>query len=123
MLRILLDEHLSPRLVEQLARRRPEIMVVSLQGWEGGAHLQERDEALLTAAHAQRLTLLTYDQRTIVPLLKQWSEQGVSHRGVILVDDRAVPPNDIGGLIRAIERLWDAQQHLDWVGRVVYLAP
>lgn len=121
MLRILLDEHLSPKVAQQLPRRRPGTGIVSLQAWEDGTYLQARDEVMLATACEQGLTLLTYDLRTIVPLLKSLGEQGISHGGVILVDDSTIRQCDIGGLVRALERLLDSQGHLEWRNRVVYL--
>jgi hypothetical protein len=69
------------------------------------------------------MTLVTYDQATIPPLLQVWGEQGISHAGVILVNRRTIAPNDFGGLIRALTRLWDRAEGLDWTNRMVYLAP
>ena len=36
----------------------------------------------------QKLTLVTYDRRTIPPLLKDWAEEGRPHAGVIFVDEK-----------------------------------
>lgn len=71
------------------------------------------DDPLLTAACEQNLTLLTYDRRTIVPLLQDWGKKSVAHGGVVLADERTIAQNDYGGLVRAVETLWDAQQDLD----------
>jgi len=65
--------------------------------------------------------LVTYDLRTIVPLLKAWGEQGVDHGGVILVDGRTLAPNDFGGLTRALGALWNAERRASWANRVIYL--
>jgi len=121
VLRLLLDEHVSPRVARGLRAKRPAIRVVTMQEWEGGAHLSERDELLLSAAREQRLTLVTYDRRTIAPLLKAWGEQGIPHGGVIFVDERTVSPSDIRGLVNALGQLWKAQHTMDWLDRVVYL--
>ena len=121
LLRLLLDEHLSPAIVEHLRRRNPEIALLSLQEWENGAYLRAEDALLLAAAHRQRLTLVTYDQRTIVPLLKSWGEQDIEHGGVILVDARTLAASDIGGLVTALDSLWWSLGQLDWTNRVVYL--
>ncbi len=69
----------------------------------------------------RRLTLLTYDLRTIPPLLKTWVETGVQHHGVIFVDRKSIDPGDVGGLIRAVCDLFDALGEVDWTDRVVYL--
>ena len=56
--------------------------------WEAGSFLGQDDAACLQSAFAQRLTLVTYDRRTIPPLLKAWAEEGRHHGGVIFVDSR-----------------------------------
>ncbi len=120
MLRLLLDEHISPAVAEQLRRHNPQVVIVSLQEWENGRHLQASDPTLLSAAE-QQLTLVTCDQRTIIPLLKEWGEQGRSHGGVVLIDAQTVMPNDIGGLVRALAGLWQSLGQVEWADRVVYL--
>lgn len=76
---------------------------------------------MLQAAAARQLTLVTYDLRTIPPLLKIWAETGVHHQGVIFVDRKSIDPGDIGGLIRALCELFDALREADWTDRIVYL--
>jgi hypothetical protein len=49
-------------------------------------------------AAEQDLTLVTYDRRTIPPWLKAWAEEGRRHGGVVFVDEKTIPPADIGGL-------------------------
>jgi hypothetical protein len=92
-----------------------------MQSWEGGHFLSASDELVLQEAHKQRLTLVTFDLRTIPPLLRSWAEQGIDHSGVILVDDRTIAQNDIGGLVAALCAVWKAQRDLDWTNRVIYL--
>jgi hypothetical protein len=121
MLRLLLDEHLSPALAAILRASIPAPTVLTLQEWDGGAYLQSADEDLLAAVHAHHLTLVTYDQRTIVPLLRLWGERARDHGGAILVDTQTLAPNDIGGLTRGLAGLWAAHGQLDWTNRVVYL--
>ena len=121
MLRLLLDEHLSPRIVQQFRARRPHAQIDSVLDWEDGRFSGVPDDLLLTEAHAHGWTLVTYDQATIVPLLKNWAEQGVSHSGVILVDDQTIASNDIGGLLRALGTLWDREKNSDWRNTVLYL--
>lgn len=121
MLRLLLDEHLSPRIARWLAARRQGLLVQSLQAWEGGAYLGARDELLLSAAREHGLTLVTYDRRTVVPLLKDWAERGISHGGVVFVSMRTLAPNDFRGLTNALLRLWESERRVDWTNRVVFL--
>lgn len=121
MLRLLLDEHVSPAIAIQLARRGCKVEVSALQEWEGGAYRGVPDPELLTAAAARGWTLVTFDRRTIVPLLKTWAEAGISHGGVVFVGDRTLSPSDIGGLVRALAQLAASHGELDWTDRVVFL--
>ena len=121
MLEFLLDEQLTPRIVAEMARHRPDIPVVSLQSWEGGRLRGLDDPRLLTTARERGLTLFTYDQRTIAPLLRSWADQGISHAGVVFASRSVFRSNDIGGLVRALSHLWDIERYLDWTDRVIYL--
>ncbi len=123
MLKLLLDEHVPPALAEELPRHRHGSAVVALQDFENGTLLGARDERILTAAAAGGWTLLTYDQRTIPVILMTWGEQGTSHGGVIFVDRKTLQPSDIGGLVRALLRLWQSLGGADWHNRVVHLVP
>jgi hypothetical protein len=123
MLRLLLDEHLSPRIAEQLRRHRPEFDAQPLQEWQSGLYFGAEDAVILSAAAADRRTLLTFDQRTIVPLLCTWASSGMSHGGVILVDERTIAPGDIGGIVRAVLLLFGNEGTLDWHDRVRFLKP
>ena len=69
----------------------------------------------------QRLTLVTYDRRTIPPLLKTWAESGRRHGGVIFVDEKSIAPADVGGLVQALHRLCKASSRWDWTDRVSFL--
>jgi hypothetical protein len=120
-LRLLLDEHLPRALACALRERRPACDVFALSEWEEGIRLGAADPDLLTAAAAQGFTLVTYDQRTIVPLLREWGEAGRSHCGVIFVDERSLASNDIGGLLGALPQLWDDWNAADWTDRSAYL--
>jgi hypothetical protein len=57
---------------------------------------------ILTAALEEGLTLVTYDQRTIVPLLMRWRAEGRDHAGVILINRQSIAQADIGGQVRAL---------------------
>ena len=76
---------------------------------------------LLHEAAVQKLTLVTYDRRTIPPLLKQWAEEGRSHGGVIFVDEKTISPADIGGLVKALTMLAKEAFALDWTDRISFL--
>ena len=121
MLKLLLDEHISPAVAGGLRRRSRAIDVRAMVEWEGGSFLGQDDSALLREAAAQRLTLVTYDRRTIPPLLKAWVEEGRTHGGVIFVDEKTISPADIGGLVGALAALVSDAGSWDWKNRVAFL--
>lgn len=121
MLKLLLDEHVSPAVAAGLRRRIPALVVRSMVDWEGGSFLGQEDPVCLQEAFRQRLTLVTYDRRTIPPLLKQWAEEGRSHAGVMFVDDKTISPADIGGLVTALAILVKKARAWDWTDRIVFL--
>lgn len=121
MLRLLLDEHISPEVAEGVRARMPSITVHCIVDWENGMFLGQDDSACLLQAAAQHLTLVTYDRRTIPPLLKTWAEEGRSHGGIIFVDDKTISPANIGGLVRALTALFKQTGRWDWTNRVCFL--
>jgi hypothetical protein len=56
MLKLLLDEHLSPDIADGLRRANKAILVSCLAEWEGGRFMGLSDDLLLDAASAQGLT-------------------------------------------------------------------
>jgi|SRR5579864_876028 len=121
MLKLLLDEHVSPAVAEGIESRRCSLVVRWMAAWESGAFLGKEDSVCLAEAAKQALTLVTYDRRTIPPLLKLWAEEARSHGGVIFVDEKTISPSDIGGLIRALIQLSREAGKLDWTNRVYFL--
>jgi hypothetical protein len=121
MLNLLLDEHISPQVAEGLRRRSREIKVWGLVEWENGRLLGLPDTLLLQTATDQDLTLVTYDRKTIPPLLKTWAEEGRDHGGVVFVDEKTIPASDFGGLIRALRSLWSEARHWEWTNRICIL--
>jgi hypothetical protein len=121
MLKLLLDEHISPEVAVGLRRRNRVLVVYALVEWEDGNFLGHDDSTCLREAAAQGLTLVTYDRRTIPPLLKAWAEEQRPHGGVIFVDEKTISPADIGGLIWALARLQKEAGKWDWTNRVVFL--
>lgn len=122
MLRLLLDEHISPVVARELRAKHPDLFIVALQEWHGGVHLGLPDEELLLLAREEELTLVTYDLRTIAPLLKRWVEAGTSHTGGIFVDDKTIASNDFGALVRSLSSLWQSYGTQAWTEWVFFLA-
>jgi predicted nuclease of predicted toxin-antitoxin system len=123
VLSFLLDEQISPLVAEQFTKKRPDINILSAQTWQQGIFRAASDEVLLTAAREAALTLVTYDLRTIPPLLRQWGDLGLSHAGVIFIDHRSIPSNQFGVLIRTLIWLWNAEHQSLWLNRIVFLQP
>lgn len=121
MLKLLLDEHISPDVAQGIHRRYKTIPVSCLAEWESGLFMGVADDILLAEAAAQKVTLVTYDRRTIPPLLKAWAEAGLDHGGIIFVDEKTIPPSDIGGLIQSLHALFNDAAKWDWQNRVCFL--
>ena len=121
MLKFLLDEHISPDVAEGLRRHVKGVSVLSMSEWEGGQFMGQDDAVCLQEAVSQGLTLVTYDLRTIPPLLKPWAEEGRAHGGIIFVDQKIISPADFGGLVRALAELRDHGGDWDWADRVYFL--
>jgi hypothetical protein len=121
MLKLILDEHISPGVASGLRLRNRAIEVQAMVEWEDGNFLGQDDWACLRKAAARRLTLVTFDRRTIPPLLKGWAEEGRSHGGVIFVDEKTISPADIGGLVWALAKLVKEAGHWNWTNCVSFL--
>lgn len=121
MLRLLLDEHISPRAADGLRRRNRLLEVSCLAEWEKGEFLGQQDSACLQQAAVQGWTFVTYDRRTIPPLLKAWAEEERKHGGVVFVDEKTISLRDIGGLVWALTRLLKETGKWDWTNRVSFL--
>jgi len=118
VLKLLLDEHISREVAAGLRRRHRSLVVHCMAEWEKGSFLGADDSAFLAKAAAEALTLVTYDRRTIPPLLKGWAQEGRSHGGVIFVDEKSVAPHDIGGLVGAVLDLFEEAGRWVWTDRV-----
>jgi len=123
MLSFLLDEQISPQIALQINKKREDIRIFSLQTWKKGDYLGVGDSIILQTAAAEKLTLVTYDQKTIPPILVEWGQLNINHSGVIFIDYRSIPPNNFGALIKAIIWLFDTQSQFNWENRIVYLQP
>ena len=121
MLHFLTDEHISPTVGRELLKRVPGVRITALKDWKKGAFMGADDRLILNEAAREGLTLVSYDQKTIRPLLKGWVEVGVQHAGVVFVDHKSIQPNDFGGLVRALSALWKSEKDALWKSRVVFL--
>jgi len=121
VLKLLLDEHISPDVAIGFRKRNKAVTIVALAEFENGRLIGLSDPDLLSEAARLHLTLVTYDLRTIPPLLKCWAEEARSHGGVIFVDEKTIPPSDFGALIRALQKLALANSFKAWTDEVIFL--
>ena len=70
MLRLLTDEQVSPAVATQAPNRCRGIQIMAIRAWETGHFLSASDAMVFREAHAQGLTLVTFDLRTIFSLLR-----------------------------------------------------
>ncbi|MGH2354396.1 MAG: DUF5615 family PIN-like protein [Chloroflexota bacterium] len=117
---LLLDEHISPRAAVSLRARGRDVL--GLQEWRGGRFLKMPDDVLLRAAHEEGRTLVTYDVNTIPAQLRRFAAAGIEHSGVIFVSSRTISYDDIGGLVRALEKLLDERAADDLRNQQIFLA-
>ena len=121
MLTLLLDQHLSREIAEQVRARRPEIPILSLYEWREGSFIGFADSTILHAAADEGLTLVTYDRMTIPRVLVEWGTSGISHGGVVFVDNLTIASNVFGRLVRALIYYWDAGHASGWTNRIGFL--
>ena len=62
MLSLLLGQHISSEIAEQIRSKRPEIPIWSLCEWRERVFIGAADPLILRAASDERLTLVTYDR-------------------------------------------------------------
>ncbi len=75
----------------------------------------------VTNGQSSFLTLITYDRKTIPPVLVALGAAGKDHAGVIFVDNFTIAHHDVGGLVRAIIARWDETYDWDWPNRIDFL--
>ena len=121
MLSLLLDQHISMEIAEQIRAKRPEIPIRSLYEWRDAAFVGIADPLILHAAAEEGLTLVTYARKTIPPVLVEWGISGIPHGGVIFVDNLTIASNDFGRLVRALIYYWDQEHASDWANRIGFL--
>jgi hypothetical protein len=121
MLKLLLDEEISPGVADGLRRRSGTLPVFAMAEWEGGNFVGKDASDILREAADQELTLVTYERLTIPTILKAWSEEECLHGGVIFVDEKAISPAETGELVTALARVQDEAGSWEWTNRVTLL--
>ncbi len=117
-MRLLLDAHISRRIVGRPLQRRGH----DLRAIDAERALQALpDHEVLALAALEGRILVTFDVKDFVPLLREWAEGGKSHAGCVLVV--GMRPGELGALIRALTaKLGELPDEESWRDRVVYLS-
>lgn len=123
MLHLLTDEHIDPDVAVAARKRCRGMQIVTLSDWVDGHFVGASDEEVLREAASQAMTLVTFDLKTIPPLLRAWGERGIDHGGVIFVDNKSFAQNNISGISKALAELWEIQGKHDWKNRCFFLTP
>ena len=123
MLTLLLDEQIAPTVAEQIKAKDRTVRIESIHQWHGGEFLNTDDDVILEVAFRESASLVTFDQSTIRPVLREWGEQGRSHGGVIFIDNRTIASNNYGGLVTALLELWNRMQGYDFTDVALFLQP
>ena len=99
--RLLLDEHISPDVAEQLRARGVDAVAVSDR-----SELRGRDDAdLLEAAAAENRAVLTRNLRDFLQLDSQWASRDRRHAGIVCLIHHKFPEDAsfIGRLTEALD--------------------
>jgi predicted nuclease of predicted toxin-antitoxin system len=99
--RLLLDEHYSPILAEQLRAAGHD--VVSVQEREDVRSLEDRQ--LLMKAASEGRAVMTEDAKDFIPLVREAAAAGERHFGLILTSSRSLSrrKHAVGDVIRRLD--------------------
>ena len=110
-MRLLLDEHYSPRIGEQLRQAGHDVVSVSERSDLRG----RTDEQVFSFAQAERRALLTENTADFTQEIRKAQTGGLTHFGVIFTSPRSFPrgPNTIGSYVRALDLFLSSHQAED----------
>jgi hypothetical protein len=119
VLRILLDAHVSVRVIATALRS---------DGHDVRALAEERSldglddpQVLELAAHESRI-LITHDIKDFAPLLRTWAEAGRTHGGCVMV--HGIGHHEFGRVLRGLRRLFAQRPgQNDWIDLPIFLSP
>jgi predicted nuclease of predicted toxin-antitoxin system len=115
-MRLLLDEHLSPR-VAQALRARGYDVVCALEVGLG----EKQDLEVWRWAVGDGRCLVSYNACDFAKLFQEFFHQGVHHPGLVLIQAKTIGQHDTGAQVRALGRLLleapDRTDQLVFLGR------
>ncbi|MBI2755448.1 MAG: DUF5615 family PIN-like protein [Chloroflexi bacterium] len=100
-MKLLLDEHYSPRIAVELRRRGHDVVAVRERTELRGLS----DHALFALMAAERRAILTEDASDFLPIIRAATIRGTDHFGVLLTSPRQFPRTirSIGRLVSALD--------------------
>jgi hypothetical protein len=120
-MKLLLDEHLWPGLVEMVSNLVPGNDLESVHSFDGGALVNQADSLILERARLEWRVLVTCDVNTIPEELRERAHAGKSHAGVVFLSSKSFIQNDHGSIAKALASLISKTAADDWTNRVVFL--
>ncbi len=108
-MRLLLDEHFSPVIAEQLRARQHEVVAVSASP----DLRQQPDPEIFAWAVSERRALVTEDVADYLLLHEQYVSRGERHYGLVLTTSKRFPRHEAGFglLVRELDRLLQTLDH------------
>jgi hypothetical protein len=98
--RLLLDQHFSPTIAQQLRSRGHDVASVEEQPRLRG----RADRDVWSLAVAEQRALLTEEVKDFAPLVREWAVAGDRHFGVVFISRRSMP-RGAGTIGLYVERL------------------
>jgi hypothetical protein len=120
-MKILLDEHLWPGLVEMVSNLVTGHDLESVHSFDGGALVNQADALILERARLEGRVLVTCDVNTIPEELRERAHADKSHAGVVFLSSKSFIQNDHGSIAKALASLISKTAADDWTNRVVFL--
>ena len=110
-MRLLFDEHYSPRIAEQLRRRGHDVVAAR----ERAELRRLSDEALFALMASEGRAILTEDAFDFLPIVRAATVRGTDHFGVVLTSPRQFPRTSraIGRLVTALDAFLVAHSAAD----------
>ena len=121
-MKVLLDEHYSPRIAEHLRAQGHDVTAVVAQPTLAGL----ADRTLIMAARRVGRALLTENVGDFVPIATEFARTGTPHAGIFLANPHRFPRSrgGIGRLVEALHELLVAHPEDDaFADRIVWLGP
>jgi predicted nuclease of predicted toxin-antitoxin system len=99
--RLLLDEHISPR-VSFALREQQHVDALAVGGTEPGNLLGASDQTILEYAAKQKRVVVSYNYADFAVLHKEWVLNGIDHSGIVLLARGKIPTGNCSAQIKVL---------------------